>query len=556
MEPLIVVICFGLVGAALGVVLGRYVWPAAPGADPAALAASLAEAARFSQDGATLRSQVEILQAERRDLAESGARTAEDNARLKERAERLQALLDERDGTVRSSEARHLSNAAEVTRLSAEVARLEEREAALAANIDQQSRQVADRDGRAVALEVQRDAAINEAMTLRAEIAGLKEREAALNGKIEEQVERFEEMQRKLPVEFENIANRILRHTSTELSEKSEINLKTVLEPLRVGIQEFKGTVEQTYDAEKREVLSLREMIKQVVETSNSIGDQADSLAKALRGDSQRLGRWGEFSLERILETAGLTEGREYISQGRGLGLKSEDGGVQRPDVIIKLPENRAMVIDSKVPLAAYERLANAEETEEREAFRAEFLNDVKAHIDGLAGKRYQENDKLLAHECVLMFVPIDPALSAAADPDLFAYGWDRHVVLVGPGTLLMTMRTVASIWRYELQAQNAQQIARLAGDLCDKITLSLTDLQAVSDKMQAAMATHEGAVKRLSTGKGNALSIGERIKMLGVKTRRAAPALAVNGIPLMGADEEDTIEDATESNLTIGAVA
>ena len=252
--------------------------------------------------------------------------------------------------------------------------------------------------------------------------------------------------------------------------------MSAILEPLRERIQDFQTKVETTYTAENREVLSLKEQIKLILETSHTIGNQADGLAKALRGESQLLGRWGELALERILEAAGLTEGREYISQGRGLGLKSESGGGQRPDIIVKLPEQRTMIIDSKVPLASYERLIAANDEAERGICADQFVQDMKGHIDDLAGKRYQENEKLQAHDCALMFIPIEGALAAALtrEPELFVYAWDRHVVIVGPPTLLMTMRTVASIWRYELQGQNAQEIARLAGDLCDKVSTSL----------------------------------------------------------------------------------
>ena len=270
-----------------------------------------------------------------------------------------------------------------------------------------------------------------------------------------------------------------------------------------------------------------------MVETSNTIGNQADGLAKALRGDSQILGRWGEVALERILETAGLREGREYVSQGRGLGLKNETGGTQKPDIVIMLPENRTIVIDSKVPLASYERLIAAKEELELSSCQNQFVRDVKSHIDGLSSKRYQENDKLQAHDCVLMFVPIEGALAAAltSEPNLFSYAWDRHVVLVGPPTLLMTMRTVASIWRYEAQGQNAQDIARLAGELCDKVSTSLDDLNTVAERITGALSAHNDAVKRLSTGKGNALSIGERMRSLGVKTKKNIPAMIIDGV-------------------------
>jgi DNA recombination protein RmuC len=356
------------------------------------------------------------------------------------------------------------------------------------------------------------------------EAARLGERVAMLERQLAERSE--------LESHFENIANRVLKSKASELSDGSQRELAAVLEPLRQRIEAFQSKVETTYQSETREVLSLKEQVRLLVETSHAVGSQADGLAKALRGDSQVLGRWGDLKLERILETAGLTEGREFISQGRGLGLRNEEGGLQRPDIIIMLPEQRTMIIDSKVSLASYERLIAASDENERAAYGGQLVRDVKAHIDGLAGKRYQDNDKLRAHDCVLMFVPIEPALAAALtkDPELFYYAWNRHVVLVSPSILLMTVQTVASIWRYERQGQNTQEIARLAGELIDKVTLSLADLNTVTTKLSDAAAAHNEAVKKLATGKGNAMSIGGRIRTLGVKTKRPAPAILVDG--------------------------
>lgn len=496
-------VVFAVLGAAIGAALGRYVWPAGRATDAAALTASQIEAAQLS--------------------------------------ERLQALTHQlQEATERAStlDAQSVAASEEARAASAEVARLGERLQGLA----QQLREASERTG---ALEAQRTAAAEEAKTASAEVARLHERESALNARIAEQAQQLADVQKQLTTEFENIANRILKANASELSESSQKALAAILDPLRERIQEFQKKVETTYDTETREVLSLKEQIKLVVETSNAIGSQADGLAKALRGDTQLRGRWGELALERILEAAGLTEGREYITQGRGLGLKSDAGGAQRPDVILMLPEQRTMILDSKVSLTGYERLIKAVDEADRVTASAQFVRDVKAHIDGLANKRYQENDKLIAHDCVLMFVPIEGALAAALteEPELFTYAWRRHVVLVGPPTLLMTMRTVASIWRYELQGQNAQEIARLAGELCDKVSLSLGDLNTAADRIQAALNAHNDAVKRLSTGRGNAVSIGDRIRSLGVKTRRPAPMTLLDG-SFMADGPEKTIEE------------
>ncbi|MBV8456720.1 MAG: DNA recombination protein RmuC, partial [Acetobacteraceae bacterium] len=200
-------------------------------------------------------------------------------------------------------------------------------------------------------LQEQRDAAAAEAKASAAEVARLTEREKALSEKVDEQMVLLAEQRRQLTGEFENIANRILKANAAELSETSQKALDSILSPLRERIRDFQTKVETVFDTETREVLSLKEQIKLIIETSSAIGTQADGLARALRGDSQLRGRWGELALERILETAGLTEGREYVSQGRGLGLKSDTGGVQKPDIVVMLPEGRTMIVDSKVPL-------------------------------------------------------------------------------------------------------------------------------------------------------------------------------------------------------------
>jgi DNA recombination protein RmuC len=502
-------ISISVLATALGIALGRYVWPTVRGKDRDELAKAQTELARLDQECTTLRSRAEQLDAEHKAAADAAQKAGE------------------------------------------EVARLTERVAGLTKQIDEQEKQNS-------ALEVQRDGAASEAKTLGAEVARLKERESALIERIEAQAVQLAEQQKQLTTEFENIANRILKANVTDLSESSQKALAVILDPLRERIRDFQTKVETTYQAESRDVLALKEQIKLVLETSHAVGNQADGLAKALRGDSQLLGRWGELALERILEAAGLTEGREYVSQGRGLGLKSEAGGAQKPDIIVMLPEKRTMIVDSKVPLTSYEQLIAAKDETERALCAAQVVQDMKGHIDGLSSKRYQENEKLQAHDAVLMFVPIEGALAAALmkDPELFVYAWDRHVVLVGPPTLLLTMKTVASIWRYELQGQNAQEIARLAGALCDKVSGSLTELNSVATKITDALNAHNEAVKRLSIGKGNALSIGVRIRSLGVKTKNATPSMLIDGVsitpPIEDSEENISSETDRETDLEL----
>ena len=541
----IVFITIGVLAAALGIVLGRYVWPALRASDRDALNTAQTEVARLNQEGIALRSRADQLDAERKAAAGEARMAGEEVARLTERVAGLTKQTEEQTKQTTTLEIQRVTAANEAKAAGAEVARLTERVASLTKQTEEQTSQT-------TALEVQRETAANEAKAAVAEVARLTERETALSDKIETLAAQLADQQKQLTVEFENIANRILKTNATELSANSQKELSAILEPLRQRIQDFQTKVETTYTAENREVLSLKEQIKLILETSHTIGNQADGLAKALRGDPQALGRWGELALERILEAAGLTEGREYISQGRGLGLKSESGGSQRPDIIVKLPEQRTMIIDSKVPLASYERLIVASDEAEKGICADQFVKEMKGHIDDLAGKRYQENEKLQAHDCILMFIPIEGALAAALtrEPELFVYAWDQHVVIVGPPTLLMTMKTVASIWRYEDQGQNAQDIARLAGDLCDKVSASLADLNGVAERITEALTAHNEAVKRLSTGKGNALSIGLRIRNLGVKTKKPMPSMLVDGVSLAlpSEDSEESISSETDA--------
>lgn len=518
----------GLMAVAIGLLsffIGRYLYPHQTENDRATLLAAQAEAERLKAELTEAKAASQTLLEEVRRKSDALTLLEKNGARLEERALVLDKQVTDLSEAV--SQARIIRDQAEDSaRTQIErVARLLEREESL-------NKQIVSLESKCNHLSGESDQLGAQCKTLAEEVARLTERCQAQSNEIELLRSQDKRLNETLRTEFENIATRALKANAAEMTETSQKQIAALVDPLRERISEFQNKVETAYDAEKREVLSLKEHIKLVVEASQNLGSQADGLAKALKGDVQLLGRWGELVLERILEAAGLQEGREYITQARGLGLKSESGVAQRPDVLILLPEKRTLVIDSKISLASYDRLISATAEIERAQSAAQFVRDIKAHIDGLSRKSYQDNEQIAAHDCVLMFVAIEGALAAAlaAEPELFTYAWDKRVVLVGPPTLLMTLRTVASIWRYELQAQNAQEIAKLAGTLCDKVGASLTDLNLVAERMNNALAAHSEAVKRLSTGKGNVLSIGERIRSLGAKTKAPMPGMNVGG--------------------------
>src|SRR6185437_4659051 len=286
------------------------------------------------------------------------------------------------------------------------------------------------------------------------ELASASERENGLKKLIEQRAEELTAVQTELRTEFENIANRVLGFAAAQLSENSANSLGPILEPLRQKISDFQQKVESTHVEDTRQRSALEQQIRHIIETHLSIGKQAENLAKALKGDSQIRGRWGEVQLERILERSGLVKGREFVVQGGDFKMKTADGAAQRPDVIVLLPENRHFVIDSKVSLIDYAQYESAETDDEKAACIKKVLASVKGHINNLAEKKYQHAGAINSHDLVFMFVPIEGVLALALNTDhnLLDHAWNRGIVLVSPSTLFMAMKTVGAIWRHERQ--------------------------------------------------------------------------------------------------------
>lgn len=393
------------------------------------------------------------------------------------------------------------------------------------------------RSGRVAAAEAQTHAKTQETERLAAELTAVRgvlseksEELAKTQANLDNAVSMFDTqkaetvaMQKTLTTEFENIANRVLKERAAELSESSRKEIGALLNPLGERINEFKNQVKEAYSNEMREKMSLREQIKLLTEQNARISDEANNLAKALKGDVKKQGNWGEIILERVLEISGLHKGREYEREEVS---KNADGSNSRPDVVVHLPDNKHIIIDSKVSLVAYERLTAAVDKEAYAAALKEHMASMKKHVQELSDKNYPNLLGLNAPDFVLMFVPIEAMFTVAveADQNLFAYAWERKIVIVSPTTLLATLRTIASIWRQDNQTKNSQEIARLGGSLYDKLVGFVDDMQKIKKSIDAADKCYNDAMNKLTTGSGNAIKTAARIKKLGAKAGKELP--------------------------------
>ena len=378
--------------------------------------------------------------------------------------------------------------------------------------------------------QTEKDNAATELEKMRAELATKMVEQATTVTKMEglkeqlaEQKQAMADLQKRLTTEFENMANRILKERAAELSETSKKDLSAILNPLKDNIAEFKQQVREAYSLEMRDKAGLREQLKLLTEQNARISDEANNLTKALKGDVKQQGNWGEIVLERVLEMSGLHIGREFEREAVS---KDDSDANKRPDVIVHLPDNKHVVIDSKVSLVAYDRLVNAPDNAAYETALKEQVASLKKHVNELAAKNYPNLPGLNAPDFVLMFVPIEAMFSVAVDADknLFAYAWEKKIVIVSPTTLLATLRTIASIWQQENQTKNAFEIARLGGVLYDKMVGFIDDFQKIKRSLDAADKAYNDALGKMSTGKGNMLNTATRIKELGAKAGKTIP--------------------------------
>jgi DNA recombination protein RmuC len=329
--------------------------------------------------------------------------------------------------------------------------------------------------------------------------------------------------------EFKNVANELLDQKSKTLEETSNKNIKTLLDPLNKELKDFKDKVDKVYNDEARERHSLEGQVKRLVESSTQVSQQAENLTNALKGNVKQQGNWGEMILSSILENSGLTENREYFLQEfihdkSGEIIKDENGNGLQPDVTIHYPDERKVIVDSKVSLVAWEKyMTETDAILQKQALDAH-IRSLKAHIDGLSKKNYPKYAKALDH--VILFVPIEPAFLEAVKQDtgLWKYAYDKKVLIVGPTNLLLVLKIVADIWQIEKQSKNAIEIAEKAGELYDKLFGFVESMEDVGQGLKKANQNYEKAMGQLTTGKGNAIKKAEELKALGADTKKQFP--------------------------------
>ena len=341
--------------------------------------------------------------------------------------------------------------------------------------------------------------------------------------KLENQKKDIGQLQELFREKFENLANSILEDKTKKFTEVNRVRLEEIINPLRDKIKDFEKKVEETYDKEAQQRFSLKEEVRKLAELNQQVSLEAQNLAKALKGESKTQGNWGEMILESILEKSGLVKGREYSVQA---SFRDENGRLVYPDVIVHYPENRNVIIDSKVSLTAYEQYVSADDPDEKEKLLKEHITSIRKHITELSKANYQDLYHLQSLDFVMMFMPIEPAYLVAVqkEPELWNYAYERRILLISPTNLLAALKMIAALWQQEYQNKNVMEIARQTGDLIDKFHLLLEDLDHLDSDLKSARKHYDDAKNKLSEGRGNLIRRVEKIKELGVKSKKKLP--------------------------------
>lgn len=356
----------------------------------------------------------------------------------------------------------------------------------------------------------------HENTDLKSNMAATEANYRNLDEKLREQKKEVKDLQDQFALQFKNLANEIFE----EKNKKSKEHLGEILNPLKEKIAAFEKRVEDSHKESLQHNSALKEQLLHLKELNQQITAEASNLTRALKGDTKAQGNWGEYVLQTILGKSGLRKDEEYVIQE---SLTTEDGKRYQPDVVVKLPDNKNLIIDSKVSLVAYERYVSNDDDEERVSALKQHILSLRQHIKGLSEKNYQSLYQLGSLDFVLLFIPIEPAFSLAVqnDKDIFLDAYDKNIVMVSPSTLIATLRTIASMWKNERQNKYALEIAKQGGDLYDKFVSFSNDLIKVGEQLRTTKKTYEEAMNKLTDGKGNLVSRVNKLKELGAKASK-----------------------------------
>ncbi|WP_199453528.1 DNA recombination protein RmuC [Vibrio owensii] len=342
-----------------------------------------------------------------------------------------------------------------------------------------------------------------------------------------EKLQILEQAEVRLKQQFEHLANQLFEEKTAKVDIQNRQSLEGLLSPLKEQLEGFKKQVNDSFSQEAKERHTLVHELKNLQRLNEHMTREAVNLTQALKGDNKQQGNWGEVVLARVLAESGLREGHEYQTQ---VSLQNEAGKRYQPDVIVHLPQNKQVVVDSKMALVAYERYFNAETDTQRDQALSDHLAALRAHIKGLSLKDYHQLKGIQSLDYVLMFIPVEPAFQVAiqADPSLVKDAMEQNIILVSPTTLLVALRTIDNLWRNERQNENAQLIAERAAKLYDKLRLFIDDMEGLGGALDKANQTYQGAMNKLATGRGNVIRQAESFKQLGVEVKRPiSPDLA-----------------------------